>query len=158
VAPKYSRHFTQIPTDGQTDRQTNTFLIASPRWDSMQRGKKEKIRILWRQLWKFVTHFSTFNRPNNAMDDVAVTGASSSSCCRDEMSGEREQNAIGHRVTRKLRQRVARGSDNESATRTAPRPQPRTYCSRDKHTGQAIVTLRPHKVENLRCTWTSCAV
>jgi len=42
VAPKYSRHFTQIPTDGQTDRQTNTFLIASPRWDSMQRGKKRK--------------------------------------------------------------------------------------------------------------------
>ena len=27
-------------TDGQTDGRTDTFLIASPRWHSMQRGKK----------------------------------------------------------------------------------------------------------------------
>jgi len=27
-------------TDGQTDRQTDTFLVAIPRWHSMQLGKK----------------------------------------------------------------------------------------------------------------------
>ena len=31
-------HCTRL-TDGQTDRRTDTFLVASPRWHSMQRGK-----------------------------------------------------------------------------------------------------------------------
>jgi len=31
--------------DRQTDGQTDTFLIASPRWHSMQRGKKTTERI-----------------------------------------------------------------------------------------------------------------
>jgi len=30
-------------TDGRTDRQTNSFLVASPRWHSMQRVKKRTL-------------------------------------------------------------------------------------------------------------------
>ena len=34
-------------TDGQTDGQTNTFLVAAPRWHSIQRGK---IRTIGRSI------------------------------------------------------------------------------------------------------------